>query len=83
MHLPAQIFEDGKREKLLALIRVYFARGGQEIQINATSTDVLRDAMENPQNYGSLVVRVSGFSAFYVTLDRSVQEDILQRTQQE
>ena len=80
---PPSMFEDGKREKLLALIRVYFARGGQEIQINATSTDVLRDAMENPQNYGSLVVRVSGFSAFYVTLDRSVQEDILQRTQQE
>lgn len=79
---PPSMFEDGKREKLLALIRVYFARGGQEIQINATSTEVLRDAMENPQNYGSLVVRVSGFSAFYVTLDRSVQEDILQRTQQ-
>ena len=79
---PPSMFEGGKREKLLALIRVYFARGGQEIQINATSTEILRDAMENPQNYGSLVVRVSGFSAFYVTLDRRVQEDILERTQQ-
>ncbi|MBQ7378068.1 MAG: hypothetical protein IJW70_00145 [Clostridia bacterium] len=76
------MFEDGKREKLLSLIRVYFAKGGQEIQINATSAKVLRDAMEHPEQYASLVVRVSGFSAFYVTLDRSVQEDILRRTQQ-
>ncbi|MBO7295676.1 MAG: hypothetical protein J6V39_00305, partial [Clostridia bacterium] len=74
--------EDGKREKLAALIRVYFAKGGQEIQINATSAEVLRDAMEHPEQYGSLVVRVSGFSALYVTLSREVQEDILRRTQQ-
>ncbi len=77
------MFADGKREKLLQLIKVYFAKGGQEIQINATSTDILRDAMEHPENYGSLVVRVSGFSALYVTLDREVQEDILRRTQYE
>lgn len=75
-------FEDGKREKLLNLIKVYFSRGGQEIQINATSPEILRDAMEHPENYQSLVVRVSGFSAMYVTLRREVQEDILRRTQQ-
>ena len=74
-------FKDGKREKLLQLIRVYFGRGGQEIQINSTSREVLIDAMENPENYQSLVVRVSGFSAYYVTLGREVQEDILSRTQ--
>lgn len=77
------IFADGKRKKLLDLIRVYFARGGQQIQINATSTDILKDAMEHPERYSSLVVRVSGFSALYVTLRREVQEDILRRTQQE
>lgn len=77
------MFADGKREKLLQLIRVYFAKGGQEIQINATSPEILRDAMAHPESYPSLVVRVSGFSAFYVTLDREVQEDILRRTQQD
>ncbi len=77
------MFEDGKREKLLALIKVYFAKGGQEMQINATSTKVLRDAMDYPENYPDLVVRVSGFSALYVTLAREVQLDILSRTQQE
>lgn len=77
------MFEDGKREKLLALIKVYFQKGGQEMQINATSTAVLRDAMEHPENYPDLVVRVSGFSALYVTLAKEVQLDILSRTQQE
>lgn len=77
------MFEDGRRGRLLSLIKVYFSRGGQEIQINSTSTEVLRDAMEHPERYGSLVVRVSGFSAMYVALDRDVQEDILRRTQQE
>lgn len=77
------MFTDGKRKKLSSLIRVYFSKGGQEIQINATSREILQKAMENPENYKNLVVRVSGFSAFYVTLDRDVQTDILSRTQQE
>ncbi len=76
-------FKDGKREKLLQLIRVYFSRGGQEIQINSTSRETLIDAMEHPENYPTLVVRVSGFSAIFVTLGREVQEDILSRTQHE
>ena len=77
------MFEEGKRDKLRALVRVYFGRGGQEMQINATSTAVLKDAMEHPEKYPDLVVRVSGFSALYVTLAREVQMDILARTQQE
>ena len=74
-------FEDGNRQKLLQAIRVYFARGGQELQINATSPEVLRDAMEHPENYRNLVVRVSGFSATYIHLAREIQQDILARTQ--
>ncbi|MBO4413288.1 MAG: hypothetical protein J5830_01150, partial [Clostridia bacterium] len=74
-------FKDGKREKLAQLIRVYFARGGQEIQINSTSRETLIDAMDHPEKYPSLVVRVSGYSALYITLGREIQEDILSRTQ--
>ncbi len=77
------MFEDGKRQKLLTLIQTYFRKGGQEMQINATSREVLADAMEHPENYPTLVVRVSGFSALYVTLAHEVQLDILNRTQQE
>ena len=80
---PAMFADKARRARLAALIRTYFDRGGQEIQINAVSRDVLKDAMENPENYKSLTVRVSGFSAYFVNLDRSVQEDILQRTEHE
>jgi len=44
---------------------------------------VLIDAMNNPENYSDLVVRVSGFSAYYTRLGRSIQEDILKRTEHE
>ena len=77
------MFSDEKRQKLAALIRTYFKKGGQEIQINSTSRETLEKAMAEPENYKNLVVRVSGFSAFYVNLDRDVQLDILNRTQQE
>lgn len=72
-----------KREKMYSLIRTYFDMGGQEMQINATSRKVLRDAMDNPEEYKNLVVRVSGFSAYFVSLDGAVQEDILARTEHE
>ena len=77
------MFTPEKRKKLMALIKTYFKKGGQELQINATSREILLDAMEHPEKYQNLVVRVSGFSAFYVTLDKAVQLDILNRTQQE
>lgn len=77
------MFEGEKCKKLLALIRTYMKKGGQEIQINATSRAILLDAMEHPEKYQNLVVRVSGFSDYYVRLRREVQLDILNRTQQE
>lgn len=77
------MFTPEKRKKLMALIKTYFKKGGQELQINATSREILIDAMEHPEKYQNLVVRVSGFSAFYVTLEKDVQLDILNRTQQE
>ncbi len=68
-------------KRLAALVRIYFKHGGQEIQINSISRSVLMDAMEHPENYEGLIVRVSGFSAYYTKLDRSIQLDILNRTE--
>lgn len=77
-------FEDkNKQNKLRSALRVYFERGGQEIQINCVSRQKLKDAMEHPEKYEDLVVRVSGFSAFYTRLERAVQLDILERTEHE
>ena len=72
---------DDSRKKILALFRTYFARGGQEAQINCVSKEILQDASAHPENYKNLVVRVSGFSAYYIHLSREVQKDILDRTE--
>ncbi len=80
-YTPDMFANAEKRAKLGAVIRSYFLMGGQELQINCVSKDTLRDAQVHPENYESLVVRVSGFSAYYTKLDRSVQEDILARTE--
>jgi len=80
---PVMFSDPALRQKLLALILTYFQKRGQEIQINAVSREVLKDAMEHPEKYTGLVVRVSGFSMFYTQLSRAVQEDILKRTEHE
>jgi len=79
--LSENTFKSKNIEKLRGLVRVYFERGGQEMQINCVSKSMLEDASINPHDYKDLVVRVSGFSAFYVYLDESVRNDILERTE--
>lgn len=80
---PNMLRNKEKRDKLRELIKIYMKKGGQEIQINCVSREVLTDAMDNPDDYSDLVVRVSGFSAFYTLLDKEVQKDILERTENE
>jgi formate C-acetyltransferase len=80
-YTPDMLSDPVKRAALTAAIKTYFHCGGQEVQINCVSREVLKDAMEHPENYADLVVRVSGFSAYFVTLGRDVQEDILHRTE--
>ena len=80
-YTPDMLQDPVKRAALTAAIQVYFSQGGQEVQINCVSRDILIDAMDHPENYADLVVRVSGFSAYYTQLSRDVQEDILHRTE--
>jgi formate C-acetyltransferase len=66
---------------LAALIRTAFDLGAVELQFNTVDRKLLLAAMERPDEYRDLVVRVSGFSAHFVSLDRAVQEDVLARTE--
>lgn len=68
-------------ESLISLIETYFMMKGQHIQFNVVSTKTLREAQEHPERFKDLVVRVAGFSAYFVTLDRMLQEDIIHRTE--
>ncbi len=69
-------------ENFIALVRGYFDQKGSHMQFNVVSRETLRDAQKNPDNYKSLVVRVAGYSALFTTLSRSLQEDIINRTEQ-
>ncbi len=68
------------RAKVRVMLNVYFNKGGQELQINAVDSEMLRAAQKNPQEYRDLVVRVAGFSEFFVNLTPDMQEEIINRT---
>lgn len=72
--------EDGDR-KLRAVIETYFDRGGMEMQLNIVSAETLRDAQKHPENYKDLVVRVAGFSAYFIEVFKDCQEDLIRRTE--
>lgn len=68
--------------KFVSLIRGFFDQKGMHMQFNVVSREILLDAQAHPENYKSLVVRVAGYSALFTTLSRSLQDDIIRRTEQ-
>ena len=80
MHPSAVAHEDGLR-KLRDLTRTYFDRGGMEVQYNIVDTETLRAAQENPDDYRNLVVRIAGYSAYFVEMADDLQNDIISRTE--
>lgn len=77
---PGLLKTDESVEKLASLVRGYFAMGGRHVQFNVVDTETLRDAQANPEKYPDLVVRVSGYCAYFTDLGRSIQDDIIART---
>ncbi len=66
---------------LLALIRTYFQKPGFHVQFNVVDSHMLRDAQEHPENYRDLVVRVAGFSAYWVEMSKALQDQVIWRTE--
>jgi formate C-acetyltransferase len=72
----------GGLKRLTNLIDYYFSRGGMQLQFNVVSRDTLLRAQREPDKYRSLIVRVAGYSAYFVGLDKTVQQDIIDRTEE-
>jgi len=72
--------DEEKINNLGTLLDVYFRFGGHHININIFSRDVLIDAMENPDNYPNLTIRVSGYAVNFIKLTREQQMDVISRT---
>ncbi len=82
LKFTADFFENEKhRLAIQFLIEEYFENGGLEIQFNALDKKTLLEAKKNPFKYRNLIVRVSGFSAYFVTLEESLQDEIIKRTE--
>ncbi len=69
-------------ESFAALVRGYFDQKGMHMQFNVVSRETLQDAQKHPENYRNLIVRVAGYSALFTTLSKSLQDDIINRTEQ-
>lgn len=78
---PSALNSIEDRRKLGDLIRTYFGLGGLHVQFNCIDSETLRKAKANPEEYRGLLVRVAGYSAYFVELDDSVQDDIISRTE--
>jgi formate C-acetyltransferase len=78
---PTALQGDDGWKKLMQLIQTYFDLGGMELQINVISSEILKDAQKNPAKHKDLVVRVAGFSAYFVELHITGQNDLIKRTE--
>lgn len=78
--MPTILRTHKDRQKLVDFIRTYFSLGGMHIQFNILTKEKLLDAQVNPEKHRNLVVRVAGYSAFFVELDKDIQDEIISRT---
>ncbi len=79
---PSALSSMASLEKFVAYLRGFFDQKGMHVQYNVVSRETLLDAQAHPENYKNLVVRVAGYSALFTTLSRSLQDDIIARTEQ-
>jgi formate C-acetyltransferase len=69
--------------RLAALIRSYFAMDGHHVQFNVIDAETLREAQRRPEAYRNLIVRVAGYSDYFVVVGRALQDEIISRTEQQ
>lgn len=65
---------------LETVLKAHFSMKGSHMQINVVDNETLRDAQKHPENYRNMLVRVAGYSAFFVDLEKNIQENIIERT---
>lgn len=82
LELHETVFRNNEgEEKVAMLVKSYFDMGGQQLQLNAVNRETLLDAQKYPDKYRNLIVRVWGWSAYFVELDKVYQDHIIQRMQ--
>jgi pyruvate formate-lyase/glycerol dehydratase family glycyl radical enzyme len=78
---PSEVKDESKMRKFISMLRTYCETGGYLVQFNIVSGDMLRDAQKHPEKYRDLLVRVATYSAYFVELSPTLQNDIIARTE--
>ena len=78
---PQLLVDEEGLDKLASLIRTYFRLDGHHIQFNVVSSEMLRDAQTHPEKHRDLIVRVAGYSDYFVDLNVDLQNEIIKRTE--
>ena len=82
LEFAASMFQDEESvKKVAALVKAYIDMGGHQLQLNAVNSELLRRAQEHPEEHRQLVVRIWGWSAYFVELDKEYQDHVLRRQQ--
>jgi formate C-acetyltransferase len=79
---PEALAEERDLDNLSSLIRAYFKLGGHHVQFNVVSAETLRNAQEEPEAHRDLIVRVAGYSDYFCDISRTLQDEIISRTEQ-
>ena len=77
-----QTIQSAGLNRLINLIDYYFSLGGMQVQFNVVSRETLLRAQKDPAKYQNLIVRVAGYSAYFANLEKQVQQDIIDRTEE-
>jgi formate C-acetyltransferase len=78
---PELLADEEGLDKLAHLIRTYFKLDGHHIQFNVVNADTLRDAQKHPEKHRDLLVRVAGYTDYFVNLTEQLQNEIIKRTE--
>ncbi len=76
---PSILRDAEHREKFKAFLRGYIENGGSALQVNMLDADMLRDAQKHPENYRHLLVRITGYNAYFTTIGKELQDEIIAR----
>ncbi|TFH66379.1 MAG: hypothetical protein E4G90_03860, partial [Gemmatimonadales bacterium] len=76
---PSLLRDPEHREKFKAFLRGYAENGGTSLQINMLDADMLRDAQRHPEDYRTLLVRITGYNAYFAGIGRELQDEIIAR----
>ena len=82
MKFNKSFFNDDSIENMISLVHVFMNRGGFEFQINVVDKQTLLNARKNPQDYRDLIVRVGGYSDYFIHLNHNMQDEVIARSGQ-